>query len=67
MFENVTFVYNGTASFELSGNNIVGRFRIATNSPAVDATIKLLRGLGLLSKDFEFVLKPGSQIEPPIK
>jgi hypothetical protein len=62
-FENVTFVYNGTQSLEVSNSNIVGRYRVASDNPAVEGTIGWLAGLGALSSQFEF--RGNGRIQPP--
>jgi hypothetical protein len=62
-FENVTFVYNGTQGIEITYSNIVGRYRIASDNPAVEGTIAWLAGLGALSSQFE--IRGNGRIQPP--
>ena len=47
-FENVTFVFNGTEPFELTGNTINGRIQLASDNPSISGTFAMMRGLGLL-------------------
>ena len=52
-FENVTFVYNGTAIFQLSHNKMVGSMMFTSDNPAVLATFLLSSsGNGPLPADF---------------
>ena len=50
IFENVTFVYNGTAPFSLSDNNsFIGSRHLKSDSGMVNYTLALLRDLGWIS------------------
>jgi hypothetical protein len=64
-FENVTFVYNGTAIFQLSRNKMVGSMMFTSDNPAVEGTFLLLQGLGILPADFrvEHIVEGGI---PPV-
>jgi hypothetical protein len=67
VFEHVTFVFNGTTSISMTGNKIVGGFKIKTENPSVDATVMLLRGLGMLSDKLDMMTPgPGFRVNPPI-
>jgi hypothetical protein len=67
-FENVTFMFNGTAPFELTGNHINGRMAIATENPAVESTVMWLRGLGAENIDVDpatgMLVVPPKRINP---
>ncbi len=66
-FTNVKFVYNGTAPSEITNSVFEGRI-IATENPAVDSTICVLRGLGFIKEEiaiFPAYGKPLAHINPP--
>lgn len=50
IFENVTFVYNGTAPFSFSDNNtFIGSKHLVSDSAMVNYTLSLIRDLGWIS------------------
>lgn len=63
-FENVTFVFNGTAPFSLMNNKFNGRIQVASDNPAISGSFALLRGLGYLD-NVDFLNKSKSIIELP--
>jgi hypothetical protein len=65
-FNEVTFVYNGTTTIQMSHSTIIGESSLTTDNPAVTGTIFLLRGLGALKEAFNVSLPPGNIIEPPV-
>lgn len=48
IFENVTFVYNGTTTIQFSNNKILGSAWYASDNPAVLGTLGWMRGFGLV-------------------
>ena len=64
VFENVTFVYNGTTPFSVSHNRMDGTIRIHSDNPAVNGAMLLLKGFDVLRPEFKVEVGPGSIIIP---
>jgi hypothetical protein len=64
-FENVTFVFNGTAPFELTRNTISGRIQVTSDNPVVLGTMGWLKGIGMIPAGVEMTAPPGVVIESP--
>jgi hypothetical protein len=64
-FTNVTFVYNGTASFDLIGTDIYGSRWFSSDNPAIIGTVILLKGIGFNPEVAELNAPPGIHVEPP--
>jgi len=64
-FDQVTFVYNGTAAFELYGDRING-YTMASDNPSLNAMLNLLYGFGALRFPVRTETgKPPINIQPP--
>ena len=57
-FHNVTYVYNGTTTIQISGCDLRGRIRYDSDNPAVKGTILLLDTFGMLNDRFRALLPP---------
>lgn len=68
VFENVTFVYNGTADIDFSHNKIGGSRGFETSNPAVSGTLDFLKGMGYLRDDIPIFgpnFMPNTQVQSP--
>ena len=65
-FENVTFLYNGTAIYQFHQNEITGSIIFASASPVVEATFVFLQGLDMLPKSLQLVSRWHSHVESAI-
>lgn len=61
-FTNVTFVYDGTAPFQMNDSSIVGTYAFESNNPSIQATGLLLSGIGML----KVPLRDPDTNKPPI-
>ena len=50
-FENVTFVYNGTTAPQMMFPTIRGSFNLRSDNVAVEGTLAMLKGFGMLQPD----------------
>ena len=57
VFRNVKFIYNGTAPFDLSHNDIYGPIVIKSENPKIEALLYVLRELQFFRKDL-VIIKP---------
>jgi hypothetical protein len=64
-FTNVTFVYNGTANFDLMNSNIYGSRWFSSDNPAIIGTVLLLKGIGFNPEVAELIAPPGIHVVPP--
>jgi len=66
-FKSVTFVWNGTASFQFRGGTIIAPVRVHTNNDAVWTTFALLRGMGIVRPDIPLTTdnQPTNSVQPP--
>jgi hypothetical protein len=62
-FENVTFKYNGTTPIQLSGNQVSGTIRLATDNPAISAMSNWLYAVNAFGKDVEVDVNPLDSVE----
>jgi hypothetical protein len=64
-FQNVTFVYNGTAPFFVQDSQVNG-YKLSSDNPSISAVGYLLYGLGVLKIPFidSNTGKPPANIEP---
>jgi hypothetical protein len=58
VFKNVTFVYNGTAPFQLFGDSVYGGVHFRSDNPSVFPTLALMYSLHLIKLDVN-LLSPG--------
>lgn len=58
IFENVTFVYNGTSPIRLTYDKFYGNIQFATQSDIVAATCVFLKATGILSSKFAITYGP---------
>jgi len=67
-FENVSFRYNGKASFQFMHNIVRGTYRISSGNPAVGVTVGLLKGMGMLKEGIPITIdnnKPWENVQAP--
>jgi hypothetical protein len=63
-FDNVTFQYDGTATFSFQHNQLIGRVNFESESDSVNATMLMLAGLGATNKFNILNAPPGIHVEP---
>lgn len=64
VFKNVTFIYNGTRPVVFV-DNVIDGFNMKSNSPSVNGTVNILKGMGLLSPHL-VINGPASVQDPAI-
>ncbi len=62
-FTNVKLVYNGTTRPKFKHNTFVGSIEIASESPTVNATFAILKGIGMIDPDIPFNDSNGKPLE----
>jgi hypothetical protein len=65
-FTNVTFTYNGITPVQFTNNSVKG-FVLKSDNQGINNTLETLYAFGMINKNVEVTIPPGTKIDPPTK